>query len=63
MNSIEEDEELFNYKGLYNNCSKQLEDVKDDHTTLSDIIVYFQQDYVSCAFPRYYINKCIRLLS
>tara|TARA_B100000575_G_C23068120_1_gene615133 strand:- start:641 stop:1198 length:558 start_codon:yes stop_codon:yes gene_type:complete len=53
---------LFYYESEYNNCTRVLNNLQETYSPLSKILVYFNQNYVSCEFPSYFVNKCFSFL-
>jgi len=47
------------YNSLYNNCTNKLEEIEQQYDTTSNVMLYFQQNYIECEFPTYFLNKCI----
>ena len=47
------------YNSLYNNCTNKLEEIEQQYDTTSNVMLYFQQKYIECEFPTYFLNQCI----
>jgi hypothetical protein len=47
------------YNSLYNNCTNKLEEIEQQYDMTSNAILYFQQNYIECEFPTYFLNQCI----
>jgi len=48
-----------NYNSLYHNCTNKLEEIEQQYDITSNVMLYFQEKYIECEIPTYFLNQCI----
>ena len=57
---LEMENRIDNYYSLYHNCTNKLEEIEHRYNRMSSVLVYFQQEYLDCDIPTYFLHQCIQ---
>jgi hypothetical protein len=58
-NGIRANNQLISYKSQLTNCTGMLDEMNEKYNVITNVLIFFQQKYINCNIPKYFIDQCM----